>query len=47
MPDGGKPHVDYSANECTEEHAFHAFDALYCSLVRGATPIAPSFANDE
>ncbi|KAH8979933.1 AMMECR1 domain-containing protein [Lactarius hatsudake] len=31
---------------CRPEHAFHAFDALYCALTR-AQPIKPAFADDK
>lgn len=32
---------------CRPEHAFHAFDALYCALTPHATPIEPLFADDK
>ncbi len=32
---------------CTEEHCFHAFDALYCALTPGARPISPEFPDDK
>ena len=31
---------------CRPEHAFHAFDALYCALTR-AKPIKPLFPDDK
>lgn len=31
---------------CTREHAFHAFDTLYCSLTHAA-PISPRFPDDK
>ncbi|ESK93737.1 amme chromosomal region 1-like protein [Moniliophthora roreri MCA 2997] len=33
--------------DCLPEHCFHAFDALYCSLIPSATPIDPTFSDDE
>jgi hypothetical protein len=32
---------------CRPEHAFHAFDALYCALTPHATSIEPLFADDK
>jgi hypothetical protein len=32
---------------CRPEHAFHAFDALYCALTPHARPIEPVFADDK
>ncbi|KAF7313560.1 AMMECR1 domain-containing protein [Mycena chlorophos] len=44
-PHPGADEATVSA-DCTPEHCFHAFDALYCALT-SATPIAPSFADDK
>ncbi|KAG8933393.1 hypothetical protein FRC02_011928 [Tulasnella sp. 418] len=33
--------------QCTIEHCFHAFDALYCHLYPSATPIPPDFPDDK
>jgi len=32
---------------CRPEHAFHAFDALYCALMLHARPIKPLFPDDK
>jgi hypothetical protein len=32
---------------CKPAHALHAFDALYCALVPGATPIPAEFEDAE
>ncbi|KAH9049238.1 alport syndrome [Lactarius deliciosus] len=48
--DTASPSVDGDAAAttaaCRPEHAFHAFDALYCALTR-AQPIKPAFADDK
>ncbi|KAH7100601.1 AMMECR1 domain-containing protein [Auriculariales sp. MPI-PUGE-AT-0066] len=36
----------HTAKKCIPEYCFHAFDALYCSLLN-ADPITPTFVNDE
>jgi len=33
-------------DECTKEHCFAAFDALYCALA-SASVIEPSFVDDK
>lgn len=32
---------------CVPEHCYHAFDALYCALTRGARPIPPQFPDNK
>ncbi|KAF7331739.1 AMMECR1 domain-containing protein [Mycena kentingensis (nom. inval.)] len=46
-PDPAAAAADEDSNTCTPEHCFHAFDALYCALTPGATPITPAFADDK
>jgi hypothetical protein len=36
-----------SESVCRPEHAFHAFDALYCALMPHARPIKPLFPDDK
>jgi len=36
-----------SLTACRPEHAFHAFDALYCALTPHARPIEPLFADNK
>ncbi|KZW03859.1 hypothetical protein EXIGLDRAFT_758177 [Exidia glandulosa HHB12029] len=40
-----QPDPDSALKECCQDHCFHAFDALYCSLAR-ADPIQPQFSDD-
>ena len=38
--------VEPGRSACRPEHAFHAFDALYCALTN-ATPVKPLFPDDK
>lgn len=41
-----EPQPEGALKECLQEHCFHAFDALYCSLL-SAEHIQPQFPDDK
>jgi len=46
MSESPSAKIDAVKDECTKEHCFAAFDALYCALT-SAPAIEPSFLDDK